>query len=123
METKQESKASKVKNQTASTTPIRVKRETRKKILQELAKANKKDFGRKVRADDLIALALSFVRAEHIELLQDATLSNADRLDRRYKEFVAKHGHVSKDVFLGKLLAGSLGESEASRGALDAQSL
>lgn len=123
METKQESKTFKSKNQTTSTTPIRVKRETRKKILQELAKANKKDFGRKVRADDLIALALSFVRAEHIEQLQDATLSNADRLDRRYREFVAQHGHISKDVFLGKLLSGSLAEIEASRGALDAQSL
>lgn len=123
METKQDNKVSKVKNQTASTMPIRVKRETRKKILQELAKANKKDFGRKVRADDLIALALSFVRAEHIEQLQDATLSNADRLERRYKEFVAKHGNVSKDIFLGKLLAGNLAGNESSRGALGAQSL
>lgn len=106
METKQDSKPAKMKAANASTIPIRVKRETRKKILQELAKANKKDFGRKVRADDLIALALSFVRAEHIEQLQESTLSNADRLDQRYKEFVAKHGHVSKDVFLGKLLSG-----------------
>lgn len=104
METKQDSKVSKPKPISVSTTPIRVKRETRKKILNELARANKKDFGRKLRAEDLIALAITLVQPEHIKQLQEATLSNADRLEQQYKDYVAKHGNLSKDAYLGKLL-------------------
>jgi hypothetical protein len=98
METKQDSKVSKPKPASVSTTAIR------KKILHELAKANKKDFGRKLRAEDLIAVAITLVQPEHIKQLQEATLSNADRLEQQYKDYVAKHGNLSKDAFIGKLL-------------------
>ena len=111
METKQEPKTAKINSKDVSTTPIRVKRETRKKILQELVKANKKDFGRNLRADELIALAVTLLQPEHIRQLQEGTLSNGDRLERQFKGFVAKHGTMSKDAFLGKLLAGEIGEA------------
>lgn len=117
METKQDAKVSKAKNPTASTVPIRVKRETRKKILHELTKANKKDYGRNLRAEDLIAFALTLVLPEHILRLQESTLSNADRLEQQFKDYVAKHGSISKDAFLGRLLA----ESNA-RGSSQSQS-
>ena len=115
METKQEQKAPKSKGVTTSTTPIRVKRETRKKILQELAKANKKDFGRNLRAEDLIALAITLLQPQHIKQLQEAALSNGDRLEQQYKDYAAKHGSLSKDAFLGKLLAGEIGEQSDSK--------
>lgn len=115
METKQDSKAAKSKPANISTTPIRVKRETRKKILLELAKANKKDFGRKLRAEDLIAFALTLIRPEHVAQLQETTLSNADRLEQQYREFVAKHGSISKDAYLGKLLGSTLPSNEVSQ--------
>lgn len=112
METKQDSKATKIKANLVTTTPIRVKRETRRKILLELAKANKKDYGRKLRAEDLIAFAITLLQPDHIKQLQESTLSNADRLDQQFKDYITKHGTLSKDAFIGKLLAGEIGEKD-----------
>src|SRR5690349_21174494 len=87
---------------------IRVRKDTRKRVLAELAKVNKKDFGKKVRVDQFIALAVSLVTPEHIVQLQESSLSNADRLERDFKSYVAKHGPLSKDEYLGKRLRGEI---------------
>lgn len=68
---------------------IRIRRETRKRLLTELAKANKKDFGKKVRMDEYIALALSLIKPEHIESLQESSLTHADRFERDYRTYIA----------------------------------
>ena len=86
------------------TTPIRVSRETKKRLLADLVRLNKKDLGRHVRADEVVALALSLLEAKHYTQLQDATLSNSDRLERRYREYVKKDGAITTDEFIGKLL-------------------
>lgn len=83
---------------------LRVKTETRKRFLVELAKANKKSFGRRVRADQLLNLLLTLLRPEHVQKLQEESLSNADRLEMMYREHVKRHGATSKDEFLGRLL-------------------
>ena len=106
MEQMNQTKPIKVKPGKAPTVAMRVRRETKRRIAAELARVNKKDFGRKVRADDLIVLALSLVEERHITGLQERSLSNADRIEQRYQAFVKDHGPIAKDVFLGKLLAG-----------------
>lgn len=87
---------------------IRVRKETRKRVLSELARINKKDFGKKVRVDEYLSLAVSLVTSEHIQKLQEGSLSNADRLERDYKTYFAEHGFISKDVYLGKRLSGEI---------------
>ncbi len=99
-------KKSKPKAKASATAPIRVRVETRKKILQEVAKVNKKDFGKRIRAEDVIALAMSLLTPKHIETLQDASLSNADRFEQEYRSYIAANGHISKDAYLGKRLRG-----------------
>lgn len=94
---------------------IRVRKETRKRILTEVARINKKDFGRKVRPDEFIALAISLVTPEHILKLQESSLSNADRFERDYREFVEEHGHMTKDEYLGKRLSGEIIPGAATR--------
>ncbi len=98
------SKASKAKAATISTAGLRVKRETKKRVMQELARINEKEFGKRVKADDLIVLALSLVEAKHIDELQTRSLSNADRLEQQYRDHSKAHGHITKDAFLGRLL-------------------
>lgn len=88
--------------------PLNIRRETKKKIQAELSKINKKDFGRKIHADDYILLSLSLVTAEHIQQLQEHSLSNADRLERDYRSYISKNGPLSKDEYLGKRLNGEL---------------
>lgn len=85
---------------------LNIRRETRKRIQTELARANKKDYGRTVSADDYIAMAIGLMTPEHIKQLQEASLSNADRFERDYRRYVATAGHISKDAYLGLRLKG-----------------
>lgn len=108
MEQSNPTKIAKPKTVIVSTVGLRVKRETKKKALSDLAKINKKDFGRNIRVDELIALALSLVEPKHVRELQERSLSNADRLERQFQDYIKVHGSISKDAFLGKLLAGEV---------------
>lgn len=116
METKVEAKSTKSKPAIA-TIPIRVKRETKKRLIAELMKANKKEFGKRIKADDLISLALSLLQDKHIAELQDQSLSNTDRLEHQRKEFIKQHGPITMDAFLGRLMRGELMPSRANGGA------
>lgn len=89
---------------TQNTTPIRIKKQTHRALRSILKKANNKASGRNVKADDVITTAISLLTDEHIKDLQEATLTNADKMDRRYKDYCSKNGFISKDQFLGKLL-------------------
>lgn len=111
MDQSNQSKPSKPKTSVTQTIGLRVKRETKKRIQAELAKTNKKDFGKKVRCDELIGIALSLLTDRHTRQLQEGSLSNSDRIERQYQEYIKKHGPISRDVFLGKLLAGGIAVS------------
>lgn len=115
-------KTAKPKGAIAPTVALRVKRETKKRIQAELAKVNKKDFGKNVRCDELIGTALSLLTDQHFKALQDGSLTNADRLEAQYRDYVKKHGATSKDDFLGKLLSGKLAVSQVT-GAPDSQTV
>lgn len=104
------------KKSTSTTTPMRVKKTTQSSIKKLLTKINRKSYGKKVKVDDLLEKLLSlFDESIHIKELQDASLSNADRLDINYKEYCKKHGNVSKDEYLGILLM----ESQDSPPSID----
>ena len=108
MEQVTHAKANKPKTSSAPIVGLRVRRETKKRIQAELAKINKKDFGKKVRCDELIGTALSLLTERHIKELQDASLTNADRLESQYRDYLKTHSGASKDEFLGKLLSGEM---------------
>jgi len=100
-------KVTKPKVASGTSVSLRVKRETKKRIQVELAKVNKKDFGKKVRCDELIGTALSLLTEQHLKALQDGSMTNADRLEIQYRDYVKKHGATTKDEFLGQILAGN----------------
>ncbi|MBS1983574.1 MAG: hypothetical protein JST16_05320 [Bdellovibrionales bacterium] len=114
METPVQAKQSKAPSRPSPYCTVRVKKETRKRILSELAKANKKDFGRRVHADEILSVALTLLTPDHIKKLQEESLSAMDRLERDYRTHVAKHGPMSKDVYLGKRLSGEIPAQVAS---------
>ena len=111
MERSTQVKVAKPKSASASTVGLRVRRETKKRIQAELAKVNKKDFGKKVRCDELIGTALSLLTEQHIKELQNCSMTNADRLEIQYRDYVKKHGATTKDEFLGKILCGEIREN------------
>ena len=82
---------------------IRVKKETAKGVQELLKKLNKKDYGRRVRADELISLAVTLVTPEHHKQLQDATLSEQDRVKREHREYCSQNGNISFEQYIGEL--------------------
>jgi len=94
---------------------LRVRKDTRKRVLSDLARINKKAFGKRIHADEYISLAVSLVTSDHFVALQEGSLSHADRLERDYRAYVAEHGHISKDQYLGKRLGGELIKTEGSK--------
>ena len=112
MEQTTQTKVSKAKQPNSPTVGLRLRRETKKRIQMELAKINKKDFGKKVRFDELIGTVLSLLTERHIKDLQDGSMTNADRLELKYREHVRKHGPMTKDAFLGTLfVSDNVGEA------------
>ena len=107
MEQKPEEKKTKSVSKPSTFAALRVKKDTRRRATQELAKINKKDEF-KVRMNDYVSFALSLVTAEHYIALQEASLSHKDRFERDYKAYVVQNGMISKDEYLGKRLAGEL---------------
>ena len=83
-------------------TSLRVKKETRRKVLSDLAKINKKEYGRRILADTYIAVAISKMTADDLKQIQDGLLSNRDRFEMEYREYVAKNGFMDKDEYFGK---------------------
>jgi len=117
----QKEKPSKSEKKKYSTRPVRLKQSTVRKLQKILDAVNKKDFGKKVRPDAAIDLALSLVGVREIEQLRQGSMSNADRLEAAYRRFAAKQGATSKDHFLGLLLAGTVNvvddETDADAGS------
>jgi hypothetical protein len=85
---------------------VKITKETKRELSKLLAKVNKKDFGRRVRAEKLLLLALQQIDDSHIKKLQEGSLSNEDKLEMKYREYIRNNGNISKDAFIGKLLAG-----------------
>lgn len=87
---------------------VRVKTETRDRVLAVVDRLNKKELGRKVIPNDVIGIALTLLKPEHYEEIQDSTLSNFDRFDREYQAYVGQHGPITKDEYFGKILNGKI---------------
>ena len=51
-------------------------------------------------------MALKMVSDNDLKLLQEESLSNADKLEMAFKQFKKSNGSLSKDDFLGHLLNG-----------------
>ncbi len=86
--------------------------ETAKVLSQLREKANKKPFGRTIKDSEILACAIRLIQPEHIKELQEASYSEQDRLKMAHEDFQRKHGKITLDQFIGKLLRG-----EITRGA------
>lgn len=81
---------------------------TAKALNQIRDKANKKNYGRKVKDTEIISIALRQVAEEHIQELQEATYSEKDRLSIAHETYQKTHGKITLDQFIGKLLNGEI---------------
>ena len=110
-------KCSKTKSDLASSTPIRVSQETYKKLISLLEKVNQKDFGKKIRSDDVIGLSLTLLKTEHFQRLHDESLTNADRMEILFREYKNKNKTATKEIFYGALLKGEIVPNQETKTA------
>ena len=103
METSENKKQSKIKIKKLNTAGIRVDKETQRDLNRLVDKINKKQFGKKVKISQIIALSVKLIGDEHIKELQHNSLSNADKIEMQYRDYIRQNGAISKDEFLGKL--------------------
>lgn len=104
METSEVKKAAKPATKKSNSSAIRVSVETRKRMLSELAKINKKQFGKRVKLDALLLKLLPKLTAQDVSELQEASLTGRDRMEQSYRAYCTKHGHVTMDEYLSQLL-------------------
>src|SRR5450631_2532997 len=100
METSEAKKETKSPAKKSAPSVIRVSPETRKRLIAELSKINKKTHGKSVKPDDLIARLLGKLTAQDVSELQEASLSGKDRMEQNYRAYCAKFGSVTMDQFL-----------------------
>lgn len=91
-----------------SSAPVRIGHKTKAKLEQLLRQANRDRVGRKVKADDLIALSLGLITDEHIAEICDRTRSNKDRMELLFRKLSKERRGMSREEFLGMLLDGAL---------------
>lgn len=84
---------------------FRVNFETEKKASKLLIAANKKKFGKKIKFDHLMALALDLITDNHLETLKSNSLTNEDRKEELRQKYIELRGPISKDAFTGFMMS------------------
>lgn len=87
-------------------TAFRLRQPTADRVKEFVTRLNEKEFGRRVTPDEIISLALSLLTPEHLQGLQNATLSNNDRIEIEFRNYCKASGNISKDEFLGLIIKG-----------------
>lgn len=79
------------------------------KLLSSLSlKANKKDYGQKIRDSEIIYLGLQQITDEHLESLQQKSIRGKDRQTLAYEKYQKENGKISLDEFLNKVFSGEI---------------
>lgn len=92
----------KAKTKTAAKcSSVRIKADLKKKAKAILLEANSKKLGRKIKLDDLLEVALGLVAPEHIQQLQERSMTYKNRLEILRRRYIETRGHISEDDFIG----------------------
>jgi len=102
-------KSTKKPKTTKTAAAVRLSQPTRKILQQILDRVNKKEFGKRIKADDAIATGLSLIGSDHINQMVDNSLTNSDRIEILFRK-TTKTKTMNRDEFLGKLLSGELSQ-------------
>ena len=84
---------------------VRIRSGSKMKATALLSVINKKKFGRKVRLDEVIELSLGLISDEHITVLQENSMSHADRAEKLRLLYIQRNGPISPDNFIGFVLS------------------
>ena len=98
------------KNKSVNSSPVRIAHGTKIKLDKILQRANKVRHGRKLKPDDLISYSLSLLTEDHLSEIRESTMTNKDRIDDLFAKLLKKDKGMTREKFLGMLLAGKLSD-------------
>lgn len=108
---KSESKKSKVKSKSdAKCASIRIRVGTKKAALAFRDQANNKAFGRSIKLDEVLELAVGKLTSEHVHELQEQSLTNEDRKELLRQKYIETRGPISRDEFTGFMMTDAFQE-------------
>lgn len=87
---------------------IRVTTEIAQLLKSDLTKINDKKLGKNIKISEYLKLCRSLISEENIKSLRENSLSNSDRLEMFFQNYVLTNEKISKDAFLGKVLNGEI---------------
>ncbi|MCB0362579.1 MAG: hypothetical protein KDD35_07650 [Bdellovibrionales bacterium] len=105
---KKTSRMSRSHTSNVSSSPVRIKQNTKARLNDLLSLLNKHSFGRKLKPDDVIHYALGLVNETHVEEICESVLTNKDRLERLFRATKKEHRNLTKDQFYGLLMDGKV---------------
>lgn len=91
-----------------SATNIRVLSSTKDLLADLIKKSNKKAFGKRVKGDHIVNLALSLIGDEHITKLQKNSMTEDDQEEFIFNEYIKENGQISKGQFKRLMFKGEL---------------
>ena len=103
-----EGKTKQTRRAEATVMPIRIRKKTKSKLELLLRQTNKDRPGRKVKADDLICFSLNLLTEQHLAEICDKMLSNRDRIELLFHQFLKGRRGATREDFLGELIKGRL---------------
>ncbi len=77
MDNQQTKPVVKKKAKKSDSSTIKISKETKRELNKILVKVNKKDFGKRMRGEKIILLALQQINETHIKELQNSTLGSS----------------------------------------------
>lgn len=83
---------------------VRIRAESKGRANALLTAANKKDFGRTIKFDELVEFAIGLLTEEHLKMLQERSLTNEDRRERLRQKYIELSGPVTRDEFTGLMM-------------------
>ena len=96
------------KSSTTQTIPIRIQRSTARKLKYLVQSCNRISRGQKIKADMIVAKALSLITNDHLTEIKESTFTSKDWIEVEYDKFCRLSGKISKDEFMKKLLQAGL---------------
>lgn len=105
----------------SSTIPIRVHKSTARSLKTIANKLNRKAHGRKVKVDQIVAKAISLLQSEHLEQIKQETYTSGDRIEIEFKQYCKRHGPISKEEFLSRVLAAALPQIKENQPSQESQ--
>ena len=92
----------------AKTASIPVSGDTRRRVIEAVERINKKERGRKIKPDEVVAALIDHLDTELEKKIQRASYSPLDIMEMGHEEYVAAHGSIPYNVFLVRVVNGSI---------------